>query len=209
MKTKDTKDLFAHKSKNWDMKSRRVKNAKSIASIIASNIKLDKDMQIADFGAGTGLLSFFLAQKVRLITAIDNSASMLEVFEQKSDEFEAKTEVCNINLATDYNQSFDNKFDGIVSSMTLHHIKDLDDIFAKFYNMIKKDGFIAIADLRSEDGSFHSDSTGVYHNGFDENLLRNIVKNCGFKNINFYDCDTINKENGKSYGVFCMIAYKK
>ena len=53
-------DLFAHKSKNWDMKSRRVQNAKATAEAIVKNIKLSKEMEMMDLGAGTGLLSFFL-----------------------------------------------------------------------------------------------------------------------------------------------------
>ncbi len=54
------KDLFEHKSKSWDGKSVRVKNAKEIAEAIIENIRLNKNMHLLDMGAGTGLLSFFL-----------------------------------------------------------------------------------------------------------------------------------------------------
>ena len=39
-------DNFAHKSKSWDMSSKRVQNAKGIAEYIIKNIKLEADMKI-------------------------------------------------------------------------------------------------------------------------------------------------------------------
>ncbi|HHB95005.1 MAG TPA: class I SAM-dependent methyltransferase, partial [Campylobacterales bacterium] len=73
-------DNFAHKSKTWDMNSKRVQNAKGIAEYIIQNIKLHSDMKIMDFGAGTGLLSYFVAPYVDTIVAVDNSPSMLQEF---------------------------------------------------------------------------------------------------------------------------------
>ncbi len=66
-------DHFAHKSKTWNMNSKRVNNAKSIVELIVKNIKLDKTMELMDLGAGTRLLSFFIAPFVNKIVAVDNS----------------------------------------------------------------------------------------------------------------------------------------
>jgi cyclopropane fatty-acyl-phospholipid synthase-like methyltransferase len=55
--TDTNKDLFANKSKSWDMSSMRVQNAKAIADLIIENTALKSTMDIMDFGAGTGLLS--------------------------------------------------------------------------------------------------------------------------------------------------------
>ena len=57
-------DHFAHKSKSWDMNSRRVQNAKGIVDLIVKNIELPPSMEVMDFGAGTGLLSYFVAPHV-------------------------------------------------------------------------------------------------------------------------------------------------
>ena len=156
-------DLFAHKSKSWDMNSKRVQNAKGIAELIVKNIKLTKHMEIMDFGAGTGLLSYFVAPYVKKITAVDNSPSMLLEFKNKCSEFVCETEVIEKDMSK---ESLDRKFDGIISSMTIHHLDDTIALFQKFYAMLHDGGFIAIADLDSEDGSFHSDNTGVHHHGF-------------------------------------------
>ena len=198
-------DLFANKSKSWDMSSMRVQNAQGIASLIAQNIKLNKDMEIMDFGAGTGLLSYFVAQKVHKIIAVDNSPSMLKEFHAKKSEFACETEILECDLSQ---ENIDKEFDGIISSMTIHHLEDTKALFAKFYKMLKPQGFIAIADLDTENGSFHSDNTGVYHFGFDRSTLENIAQELGFKNIKFELANTIKKPQNE-FNVFLMTAEKK
>ncbi len=197
-------DHFAHKSKSWDMSSRRVKNAQSISDSILNNIKLNDDMILMDFGAGTGLLSYFVAPKVGTIVAVDNSPSMLEQFREKSSEFDCKTEIIQKDLSR---ETIEREFDGIISSMTAHHLEDIPALFSKFYTMTKSGGFIAIADLDSEDGTFHSDDTGVHHHGFDRDILRDMVEDAGFSNIQFDTVSTINKPH-RDFTVFLMTAIK-
>lgn len=198
------KDLFAHKSKSWDMKSLRVKNAKSIASVIVENIDLKDDMHLADLGAGTGLLSFFLSQKVSKITALDNSKSMLEVFESKKDEFLCDIEIVEMDISC---QKLDKKFDGIVSSMTIHHVKDTKKLLQNLHDMLEDGGFIALADLESEDGSFHSDNEGVFHFGFDTEELLKIAKEVGFKDLKVFESGKIDKPH-MEFIVFCLVGFK-
>ncbi len=197
-------DHFAHKSKSWDMSSRRVKNAQSISDSILNNIKLNDDMVLMDFGAGTGLLSYFVAPKVGTIVAVDNSPSMLEQFREKSSEFDCKTEIIQKDLSR---ETIEREFDGIISSMTAHHLEDIPALFSKFYTMTKSGGFIAIADLDSEDGTFHSDDTGVHHHGFDRDILRDMAEDAGFGNIKFDTVSTINKPH-RDFTVFLMTAIK-
>ena len=197
-------DHFAHKSKSWDMNSKRVQNAKGIADLIVNNIELSPDMEIMDFGAGTGLLSYFVAPHVGKIVAVDNSPSMLLEFTKKCDEFGCETEVMEKDLSVD---SIERKFDGIISSMTIHHVEDQKALFSKFYEMLNEGGFIAIADLDSEDGSFHSDNTGVFHHGFDRQALEKIAIEAGFKDIRFDLANTISKPH-RDFTVFLMTAVK-
>ncbi|SFV90426.1 methyltransferase, putative [hydrothermal vent metagenome] len=198
-------DLFAHKSKSWDMKSRRVKNAKSIAKLIVKNINLNKEMELMDLGAGTGLLSFFIAPFVKKIVAVDNSPSMLMEFESKCNAFACETEAILKNISTDDLEG--RRFDGIISSMTIHHIEDISALFHKLYRMLNDGGFIAIADLDSEDGSFHSDNTGVFHHGFDRKELQKFAEASGFKEVRFDTASTINKPH-RAFTVFLMTARK-
>ena len=197
-----SKDLFAEKSKSWDMNSKRVGNARGIAEAIEKNIELKPTMKLMDFGAGTGLLSYFIAPFVEKIVMVDNSPSMLEKFKEKASEFACQTEVREVDLST---TTLDEKFDGIISSMTIHHIEDQKALFAKFYNMLEEGGVIAIADLDSEDGSFHSDNRGVFHFGFEREILEQIAKEVGFKEINFALASTIDKPH-RTFTVFLMTA---
>jgi len=197
-------DLFAHKSKNWDMKSRRVTNARNIAELIVKNIKLNKEMEIMDLGAGTGLLGFFIAPFVRKIVAVDNSPSMLIEFENKCNEFQCETEAVEKDFSK---ETLDRKFDGIISSMTIHHLEEILALFHKLYAMLNDGGFIAIADLDTEDGSFHSDNTGVFHHGFDREALAAIAEEAGFKDVKFDTASTINKPH-RDFTVFLLTARK-
>jgi len=197
-------DLFAHKSKTWDMNSKRVENAKGIADLIVSNIKINKSMELMDFGAGTGLLSYFVAPYVDTIVAVDNSPSMLKEFHSKCDEFSCKTEMIEKDLST---ETLDRTFDGIISSMTIHHLEDIPTLLSKLYAMLDEGGFIALADLDSEEGNFHSDNTGVFHYGFDRQLLAKQAQSAGFKNVSFSLASTITKPHAE-YTVFLMTAVK-
>ncbi len=195
-------DHFKDKSKSWDMNSKRVQNAKSIAHLIIDNIELSSKMRVMDFGAGTGLLSYFISPYIDTIIAVDNSPSMLKEFKEKAHEFESNTEILELDLTqTEINQTFD----GIISSMTIHHIEDTKALFEKFYKMLNVDGFIAIADLDSENGTFHSDNRGVFHFGFKRKELKEIAKEVGFKDIRFKLASTIKKPH-QEFTVFLMLA---
>ena len=193
-------DHFANKSKSWDMNSKRVQNAKGIAELIVNNIKLNKSMEIMDFGAGTGLLSYFVAPYVEKIVAVDNSPSMLLEFQNKCGQFSCNTEVVEKDLSTD---TLDRKFDGIVSSMTIHHLEDIPALFSKFYTMLDEHGFIALADLDSEDGTFHSDNTGVEHFGFEMDKMKNIFIEAGLNDVSIDILNKIEKPHN-TYEVFII-----
>lgn len=161
-------------------------------------------MDIMDLGAGTGLLSYFIAPFVDKIVAVDSSPSMLKEFESKCNEFACKTEVKNINIVEYEEPEF---YDGVISSMTIHHIEDTPALLKKLYNMVNDGGFIALADLDIEDGSFHSDNTGVFHYGFDRHKLAQYATEAGFRDVTFSTASTIKKPHA-DFTVFLMTAIK-
>lgn len=198
------RDYFAKKASTYDQKKRRVDNVKNIANRILDSITLKEDMHLADFGSGTGLLLREIAPYVKKITAIDRSASMNSVLEQNIPNIDCEVEILPIDLTK---ESLDMRFDGIISSMTLHHIQDIDKLFEKFYSLLRDGGFIALADLDKEDGSFHSEDTGVCHYGFDRDEILDSAKRAGFKNLNIVDASLIKKSYGE-YPVFLLYGRK-
>jgi len=192
---------FDKRAQNWDKGDIRVNGALTIANAIEKKIELNESMEIMDFGVGTGLLGFEIAKRVKKVYGVDTSTNMLAKLKEKnSPELSIATYCQDITK-----KPIERKFDGIVSSMTLHHVENLKDFFETIYKNLNKDGFIAIADLESEDGTFHSDNAGVFHFGFNKKELCDIVEFAGFKDVSFENINTIHKPH-KDFGVFLLTA---
>lgn len=197
-------DFFSHKAKSYDSNVKRVDNVENIANCILSNIHLTPEMRIMDFGSGTGLLLERIAPHVKHITAVDISQSMIEQLKTKSKDIKCELDVIECDLST---SDLNKQFDGIISSMTLHHIKDLKSLFSKLYQLLNDNGFIALADLKTEDGSFHIEDTGVFHFGFSEQELTDFAVQAGFKRVKISTASTIEKPYG-NYPVLLLSAFK-
>lgn len=91
--------------------------------------------------------------------------------------------------------------------MVLHHVNDIEAIFNKFYSLLNPAGYIAIADLYTEDGSFHGPDVEV-HRGFDPDKLAEILKLTGFKNTEYKTCFEIKREPDEKFPVFLLVAKK-
>ena len=197
------KDHFKDKAENWDNGAVQKSTPVAIFDAIQKKFSLTKEMEIMDFGVGTGLLGFLVAKKVKQVYGVDMSPSMLAKLKEKN------TPECFIEpIEQDIvKEPLSLVFDGIVSSMTLHHVENLEAFFRSIYKNLHKGGFIAIADLEKEDGTFHSDNTGVYHFGFEAEELVQVVKKCGFKDVTIENVTTISKPQ-RDFGVFLLSARK-
>lgn len=196
------RDHFEHKAERYDGAARRVRVVEDVADAIRARIELKSEMALADFGAGTGLLLERIAPHVRSIAAIDVSPSMIAQLEAKLDRIVCEVEVLLTDLTKDRPSRC---FDGIISSMTLHHIEDLPGIFLTLRTMIGPGGFLALADLDTEDGSFHDEDTGVHHHGFQRGALAAIAAKSGFTDVALDDAGVIAKQ-GREYPVFLLTA---
>ena len=197
-------DFFKHKAESYEQVKHRVANVENIAACILRNVKLDKTMSVLDFGSGTGLLLEKVAPYVNKITAVDISKSMNQQLEKKREAINCQLEILELDLSE---EDLDMKFDGIISSMTMHHVRDIESMFRKFSSMLKRNGFIAIADLDTEDGSYHTEDTGVFHLGFDRQDFLKMAQNSGFKETNIELASTDHKPQG-DYSVFLLTGVK-
>jgi tRNA (cmo5U34)-methyltransferase len=199
---------FDIKAAEWDKNPMHWERSKAIAMEIIKLIPLKKEMSALEYGAGTGILSFMLKDYLKEITLMDNSLEMLKLINEKIETTMVKNlNVLNFDLEhKDYNRG---KFDLIFSQMVLHHVTDIENIIKKFYNLLNPGGYLAVADLYSEDGSFHGkDFTG--HKGFDVEILSNQMRKQGFSNINHRKCFVINRKisdnETQQFNVFLLIA---
>ena len=203
----DKKDFFAHKAKEYENNEKRVSNVQNIADGILKNISYTKEMSILDFGSGTGLLTQEIAPYVKKITALDMSTSMNEVLREKTEGFACDLEVLELDITKEkYDDKLSN-LDGIISSMTIHHIENTEDLFKIFYDLLNENGTIALADLETEDGSFHTSDTGVFHFGFDKDEFLNIAKKVGFKDLKIETISVSSKPHGE-YPIFLLTGRK-
>ncbi len=154
---------FDKEAISWDDLPRRVELAKAVVKNIIPHLKGDE--KILDFGCGSGLVGLNLAPFAKEIIGVDTSAKMVEKFNEKAKKL-------NLNAKAYKKDIFeiDEKFDIVISSMTIHHIKDIKALSKKLKEITNK---VFIADLDKEDGSFHTrGNDDVCHFGFSKEELK-------------------------------------
>jgi ubiquinone/menaquinone biosynthesis C-methylase UbiE len=154
------------------------------------------------------LLSFFLKEDFALITLADTSEGMLEVLSDKIRTSEtANMHPVRLDLAVDPLPA--QKFDVTYSLMVLHHLPDTDVILRKFHQVLEPGGWLVVADLDQEDGSFHTDGSTDVHLGFAREELQRQVEAAGFTQVRFSTVYQIKKMIGderRTFPVFLMTA---
>lgn len=176
------KKNFNKDAASWDQKTGRVKLAHDVAYAIMNEVKLTHDMDVLDFGCGTGLLTLQLQPLVRSITGVDSSQGMIDVLNSKIDE-QKLINVKTVLIDIEKGDVLNGKFHLVVSSMTLHHMEDIESLLKQFYECLLPGGHLCIADLDSDKGNFHSDKTGVFHFGFDRAFMSKLLIQHGFHNV--------------------------
>lgn len=197
-------DLFNDKADDWDANDMVKQLSSAIGNSILNNVSINDQMNIMDFGAGTGLISSHIASLVKNIVAVDTSEAMLTQLASKPElQNKVKTVCQDITI-----KPLSERFDLIVSAMAMHHVKDTDKLLEVFAKHLNSGCKIALADLDKEDGSFHpQDIQGVYHDGFERSELQTLLTKHGFVDIHFYTAHTVYKE-GKQYPIFLVVASK-
>jgi cyclopropane fatty-acyl-phospholipid synthase-like methyltransferase len=197
-----SKAYFDTRAANWEQNSQRVRNVDNIARAMRQRIDFSPSMALMDFGSGTGLLLERIAPLVGKITAVDTSSAMNEQLAAKRREIDCELEILELDLLR---TDLDRTFDGIVSSMTIHHVEDVASLFRKFHALLNDGGFIAIADLDSEDGSFHGEEVSVFHTGFDRDALIETARDAGFRRPRAATASVVQKP-GREYPIFLLTA---
>lgn len=201
---------FDSRARDWDSNPIHWERSEAIAKSILNQIPVKPGMKALEYGAGTGILSFLLAENFAEITLMDNSREMVQVMHEKV----ANTQLTHLKpLVYNLEQSdYDvQKFDCIFTQMVLHHVAEPQLLLTKFYRMLNPGGHLAIADLYTEDGSFHGDDFNG-HKGFDPSVLQMQLEKTGFTNVITQPCYTIRKtidDTVREFPIFLMIGSKR
>src|SRR5512141_1142210 len=79
----DIRRDFEAVASRWDSNPTRLKIAHDVAAAIMREVKLLPQMDVLDYGCGTGLLAMQLQAQVKSVTGADSSPAMLEVLTDK------------------------------------------------------------------------------------------------------------------------------
>ncbi|HOF87457.1 MAG TPA: class I SAM-dependent methyltransferase [Armatimonadota bacterium] len=167
----------------WDAQPARILQAKTIAQAMLSQVPVHPAMTVLDYGCGTGLVTLALHPHVRRIIGVDSSPGMLAKLHEKLQALGiTNVETRLLDLATQPPPP-DMRADLIVSAMALHHIADIPHLLRALTELLTPGGSVALADLDAEDGSFHTDMTGVHHLGIDRAWLTAQLVALGFQDV--------------------------
>lgn len=203
-------DRFDLEAETWDEHPERVERAASVARQILERTGLASELDILDFGSGTGLLGFELLPHVATVTFADTSAGMLRQVETKlhvgghSGGRTWQLEPGALALPQSYG--------AIVSLMTLHHVPDTAATLELLAKHVAPLGWLALCDLDTEDGTFHDDPDADVHHGFDRLALARHIEPLGFHRIQFSTPFVMRLERPggvREYPLFLLIAQRR
>ena len=139
-------------------------------------------MDVADLGAGEGLLSELLARRARKVIAVDNSIKMVEFGAAKAKKNKIKN--LEFRLGELENPPIDpDSVDVALLSQALHHAAQPGEGIASAYRILRTGGQIMILDLLQHNFEQARELYGDRWLGFTESDLHNWLETAGFKKI--------------------------
>src|SRR5512137_1808837 len=145
MRQEERKD-FDKEAAQWDANPGRVKLAHDVADSIIREVVPAREMDVLDFGCGTGLVTLKLQPLVKSVTGMDSSRGMLEVLESKV-RGQGLANVRTQFLDLEQGGTVAGRYHLVVSSMTLHHVPDPAGLIAILAGALLPGGTLAVADL--------------------------------------------------------------
>jgi SAM-dependent methyltransferase len=204
-----TTTYFDDRAQTWDADPAKIERAVAVAEGIRNQVPLSPQMRALEYGCGTGLLGFALQPYLGDITLADSSPGMLAVLTEKIAAAGA-TNLHPMKLDLVSDPLPPERYDLICSLLTFHHVADIDRLLRGLFSLAASPGYLCVADLDTEDGSFHGAGFDG-HQGFDREDLGRRAKQAGFRDVTFTTAFQIAKGNGPGqteFPVFLMVARK-
>lgn len=192
----------------WEDVPRRLTLVRDVAAAIRRQIPLTPQTDMLDFACGTGLVSMQLHPFVRSIVGMDSSKGMLDVFATKTAQLPQNT-VRTQFLDVAHGDVLTGTYDLIVCSMAFHHMPDVAPILSQFHACTRSGGYLCVADLDPEEGRFHEDHTGVFHDGFERSVLCDAFVQAGYREVTAVTAAEVIKGNAQDRFSIFLITGKK
>ncbi len=196
---------FDEKAESWDDSPERIQRAEDIARHVREQVALHPDTRVLDFGSGTGLLGFHFIADVASVTFADPSEGMLQQVERKL-RAGGHTNGRVVRFDPDAPE-LPGRYDVIVSAMTLHHVEEPGATLRFLADHLEPGGWLAIADLDTEDGTFHDPPRSDVHTGFDRAMLVAELRELGLDHAQAVTAHVARKEQAdevREYPLFLL-----
>ncbi len=202
-------DRFDALAREWDLAPHHVRRTTDIADLLNERIPL-AGMSALEVGAGTGLLSFALAGQLSKVVASDPSQGMVDILEDKIRQ-SGIGNISSLRCGDDLD-GVDGPFDLVLLQMALHHVPDPRAFLGRAAGKIRQGGWIAVADLDTEDGSFHGPDVADIHFGFKRSEIVEWFALAGFEPISIETVHTMSRQGpqgSREYPIFLATARKR
>lgn len=170
-------DKFEMIANNYDT-SERAQIAKVSSDAIRELLVDAKGKDAIDFGCGTGLVGMNLLNEFKSILFLDTSQNMINQVKQK-------ISYGNIPNASTLCFDFETtalssiRADYIFMAQVLLHIKNIESVLLRLYDVLNMEGHLIIVDFNKNDDIV----SDIVHNGFDQKKLSDVMQEIGYKDI--------------------------
>lgn len=158
-------------------------------------LKLAPKIEVADLGAGEGLISQLLARRVAKVWCIDNSPRMVEV----GTELAAKNGLANLTYKLGDIETVplpDRSVDLAILSQALHHAQHPEVAIQEAYRILKPGGQLLLLDLKAHTFEKARELYADVWLGFSENSLHGFIRSAGFDQV---EVTTVSREEQAPY----------
>jgi ubiquinone/menaquinone biosynthesis C-methylase UbiE len=142
------KGWFQEWANEYDNTLGKVKRHHKLLDMAVKLSGVKKDDQVLDIGCGTGLLSLKFLGKINCtITAIDSSAQMLKIFQEKIKTLNLGDKIKCAEYSAENMKFESDQFDIVAATVALHHVKEKEPVIRQVHNLLKKGGRFVIGEI--------------------------------------------------------------
>lgn len=145
-------------------------------------LRLAPRIEVADLGAGEGLVSQLLARRVAKVWCIDNSRRMVEV----GTELAKKNGLANLTYKLGDIEAVplpNASVDLAILSQALHHAQHPQTAVAEAFRILRPGGQLIVLDLKAHGFEKAHELYADVWLGFKENALHDYLRRTGFENV--------------------------